>query len=112
MDILWPNLTVLQHIKLMEKINQIPVDADNIIEALRLSEYRNVIAKHLSGGTKRRLSIALAITARPQVLALDEPTTGLGVTTKRYIRESIQALMSHVSLLLVSHDMEIGRAHV
>jgi ABC-type multidrug transport system ATPase subunit len=62
----------------------------------------------LSGGMKKRLSLAIALARNPQTLLLDEPTTGLDPYTKRFVWEAIQELKHHEkrSVLLSTHSME------
>lgn len=56
---------------------------------------------------KRRVSIAMAMTTAPPILALDEPSCGLGVTTKRFVHQAIlRVLNKNTTLVLTTHDME------
>jgi ABC-type multidrug transport system ATPase subunit len=48
-----------------------------------LSEHRNKLVSELSGGMKRKLSLAMAIVSKPKVIVLDEPTSGLDVESRR-----------------------------
>ena len=63
----------------------------------------------LSGGQQQRVSLALAFACRPSVLILDEPTTGLDVTTQTYITALLQTLISEtqVAVMYVSHDLAL-----
>ncbi|XP_033226559.1 ATP-binding cassette sub-family G member 1-like isoform X2 [Belonocnema kinseyi] len=84
-DLLQPRLTVVEamrfaaDLKLGNKITQSEkISAINeIIETLRLNRARNTVMERLSGGERRRLSIALELVNNPPVIFLDEPTTGL-----------------------------------
>ena len=60
----------------------------------------------LSGGWQRRLSIALALIARPQVLFLDEPTLGLDVLSRRELWREITRLKGRVTVVLTTHYLE------
>jgi peptide/nickel transport system ATP-binding protein len=61
----------------------------------------------LSGGQQQRIGIAIAFACRPKLIVLDEPTTGLDVTTQRHILETINLLAEtyHASAVYVSHDL-------
>jgi ABC-type Mn2+/Zn2+ transport system ATPase subunit len=69
---------------------------------------------HLSGGQQQRVFIARALAQRPQVLLLDEPTTGLDITTQHNVIELIEHLHQELGLtvLLVTHDINMIRARV
>jgi peptide/nickel transport system ATP-binding protein len=63
----------------------------------------------LSGGQQQRVMLAMAFACRPKLIILDEPTTGLDVTTQRHILDTIESLCSryHVAALYVSHDLAV-----
>ncbi|CAL5987553.1 ABC_transporter family protein [Hexamita inflata] len=106
-DIFWPGLTIMQHLRLMQLYNAMDVDIELLLKELKLTEFKNQAASTLSGGQKRRLSIAMAMTMRPRVIAFDEPSCGLGVTTKRFVHQAILGVLSKdTTLLLTTHDME------
>ena len=63
----------------------------------------------LSGGQQQRVALAIAFAARPGLVVLDEPTTGLDVTTQRRVLETVRALCkTHgVAAVYVSHDLAV-----
>jgi ABC-2 type transport system ATP-binding protein len=63
-------------------------------------------AKTLSGGYKRRLSIAIALISKPKVLFLDEPTLGLDVFARRELWGIIKKLKGSITIILTSHYLE------
>lgn len=67
-------------------------------------------AKKLSGGTQRRLSIAMALISNPKILFLDEPTLGLDVLARRELWASIKALKGKVTIILTTHYLEEAEA--
>ena len=80
---------------------------EEILAALGLEEKRNDSFEQLSGGQKQRLSIALALVGRPDILILDELTTGLDPEARRSIWQYIEQVRERgVTILLVSHFME------
>ncbi|MFZ2441031.1 MAG: dipeptide/oligopeptide/nickel ABC transporter ATP-binding protein, partial [Ilumatobacteraceae bacterium] len=63
----------------------------------------------LSGGQQQRVGLAMAFAARPAVIVLDEPTTGLDVSTQAHVLETVRALASKhgVAALYVTHDLAV-----
>lgn len=78
--------------------------ADLALEAVGLQERRRSAIKELSGGMKRRIALAQAIVARPDVLLLDEPSTGLDPQQRRRMIDIVKAL--HGTVVFSSHVME------
>jgi len=60
----------------------------------------------LSGGYKRRLSIAIALISKPKILFLDEPTLGLDVFARRELWQIVEKLKKNTTLILTSHYLE------
>jgi len=77
-----------------------------IAALLNLSEVLSRKAGKLSGGWQRRLSIAMALISRPEILFLDEPTLGLDVIARSELWELIQTLKGKVTIVLTTHYME------
>lgn len=67
-----------------------------------LTEHKDKITKELSGGMKRKLSLAMAIVTAPKVLVLDEPTSGLDVESRRQIWELIKRIKVGRSIIMSS----------
>ena len=105
------NLTVRENLELLAGIYgiekaQIKHKADLMIDDFALGEYEKSKAKTLSGGTQRRLSIALALISEPKILFLDEPTLGLDVIARRELWKQITKLKGNVTIILTTHYME------
>jgi len=77
-----------------------------IAEKLGLGEVKNRRAGKLSGGYKRRLSIAMALVSDPEVLFLDEPTLGLDVIARSELWDIIAALKGEITVILTTHYLE------
>ena len=84
--------------------------ADEMLEALSLTEAAKSRARTLSGGMQRRLSIALALITKPKILFLDEPTLGLDVLARRELWRLIESLKGKMTILLTTHYMEEAEA--
>ena len=83
------------------------VDADKLLDRLQLTEKRNAYYSVLSGGQKQRLHIALAMINDPQLIFLDEPTTGLDPQIRMEIHGLIQELRDDKrSIVLTTHYIE------
>lgn len=81
-----------------------------MLTAFSLVEVSNAKAKTLSGGTQRRLSIAMALISNPQILFLDEPTLGLDVIARRELWTAIEKLKGSITIILTTHYMEEAEA--
>ncbi|KAJ3190758.1 hypothetical protein HDU67_006158, partial [Dinochytrium kinnereticum] len=94
-DILWDDLTVGEHLYFYARLKGIPAAQEKAavaksLESVSLTTLEYRTAKGLSGGEKRRLSIAIALVGEPTVVFLDEPTTGLDPEVRRLIWTIIQ----------------------
>ncbi len=76
-----------------------------ILQQLHLSGYENRTTYHLSGGEKRLVALATILAMEPEVLLLDEPTTGLDDTSRERVIELVKSLPQ--ALVVVSHDREL-----
>lgn len=105
------NLSVMENLLLTagiygQNIAQAKASAENMASQFDLQGVKHKKAKHLSGGTQRRLSIAMALISDPKILFLDEPTLGLDVIARRELWTSIQALKGTVTMVLTTHYLE------
>ena len=83
------------------------IDGDKLLARLQLTEKRNAFYSTLSGGQKQRLALALAMINDPQLIFLDEPTTGLDPQVRGEIHKLIVELRgNHNSLILTTHYIE------
>jgi ABC-2 type transport system ATP-binding protein len=84
-----------------------PIAASRLLERFGLTEKADAAYDTLSGGQKQRLALALAFVGDPQILLLDEPTTGLDPQIRREVQEHISSLKADGrAVLLSTHDMD------
>jgi ABC-2 type transport system ATP-binding protein len=102
------NLTVRENLEFFARIYEKTTkeDIDEIVDIFKLGEVLEQKAKTLSGGYKRRLSIAIALISKPKILFLDEPTLGLDVFARRELWGIINKLKGRVTIILTSHYLE------
>lgn len=82
----------------------------SIIDGFSLGEVLSQRAKTLSGGWKRRVSIAIGMISKPKVLFLDEPTLGLDVLARRELWKIIRSLKGKATIILTTHYLEEAEA--
>lgn len=102
----YPNLSVEENLKVHYKLRQLrdPKLIDQIIEELKLSQYRKRKSKHLSLGNQQRLGLAKAMMHRPKLLILDEPINGLDPEGIVEIRELLKQMAAQgTTVFLSSH---------
>lgn len=88
-----------------------PRDVDQVIEAVGLSAKRNALVLDLSGGQRRRLDVALGIIGSPELLFLDEPTTGFDPEARRAFWSLIRDLKADgTTILLTTHYLDEAEA--
>lgn len=112
-DSLLDLLTVAEHLELYAKIKGIPSRnvssaVDTKIKEFDLNIYRNILSKNLSGGNKRKLCAAISLLGNPQVIFLDEPSTGMDPFARRKMWDVIANVTKsgNSSVVLTTHSME------
>ena len=102
------NLTVKENLEFFANLynNNDTNTINEIVDIFNLNEVLNQRAKTLSGGYKRRLSIAIALISKPKILFLDEPTLGLDVFARRELWNIIKKLQKNITIILTSHYLE------
>lgn len=103
------NLTVQENLEFIAKLYKVPNQIETInqmLETFDLLHKKNTLAKKLSGGQKRKLSIAMALITNPQVLILDEPTLGLDIKSRKALWKIISSLNGKTTIILTTHYLE------
>ncbi|CAD8078681.1 unnamed protein product [Paramecium primaurelia] len=110
-DILFDNLTVKEHLEMFAtfkgmKPEEIPAAVRRMIEDVDLLEKTDYLSKNLSGGQKRRLSVAMAFIGNSKLIYLDEPTSGMDTSARRYIWEMLKNYKEDRIIVLTTHFMD------
>ncbi len=104
---LWVELTVEETLKLFAAVFRNPVPIEPLMERFSLSEKRGALVRGLSGGQKQRLSIATALVNDPEIVFLDEPTTGLDPSARQSFWDLIRELQADgKTVIITTHYME------
>ena len=104
---LFPDLQVKEIINFFRSLYKKSVPTSQIIDLASLQESRDILFRNLSGGQQQRLSVALAFVNDPEIIVLDEPTTGLDPQARRAMWEVIENFRSSgKTVLLTTHYME------
>lgn len=104
-----PNLTVRENIQVCEYLAQRPLDMDELLETLGLTEHQNKFPSQLSGGQQQRCAIARALIKNPKLLLCDEPTGALDSKTSRDILVLLEKINEKygTTMLIVTHNNSI-----
>jgi ABC-2 type transport system ATP-binding protein len=104
---MYPNLTAREQLALFAGYYRRPRDVDEVVALVGLEEKRNARVRSLSGGQKRRLDLGLALVGDPELLFLDEPTTGFDPAARRAAWETIRSLRAlGKTILLTTHYLD------
>jgi ABC-2 type transport system ATP-binding protein len=100
-------LTVKENVEYFGGLFDKSISSEELIEAVKLQDKRDVWFINLSGGLKQRVGVAIAMVNDPDVIFLDEPTTGLDPKARREVWEVIRKLRSqNKTVILTTHYME------
>ncbi len=103
----YQNLTVREELALFAGYYRGPMDVDRVIELVGLQEKRDARVRTLSGGQQRRLDLGLGLVGDPDILILDEPTTGFDPAARRAAWDVIRSLGSlGKTILLTTHYLD------
>ena len=113
-DALFELLTVREHLELYARIKGVPDDKmENVVQAkmheMNIAHFENRCAGTLSGGNKRKLSVAISLIGKPPLVFLDEPSTGMDPVARRFMWNVISRVATkrkECSIILTTHSME------
>ncbi len=108
---LWDELTALDHMHLFSKIKRVGYKDIDFYFTQRLKEVglldsANLQVGKYSGGMRRRMSVALSTIGDPNVILMDEPTTGMDPVSRRQVWDLIQKMKKGRVLIMTTHAME------
>ena len=107
---LMPNLTALQNLKLIAELVENPMDADEALEVVGLSERKRNYPSQMSGGQQQRVSIARALVKNPKIILADEPTAALDYATSIEVLQVMEEVVKGgTTMVMVTHNEEITR---
>ncbi|MFK7909506.1 MAG: ATP-binding cassette domain-containing protein [Akkermansiaceae bacterium] len=116
-DIVHKELTVEQalrysgRLKLTLKKEELNSLVDKTIDTLGLTDHKTKRIKHLSGGQRKRVSIGIELLTKPSILFLDEPSSGLDLSTEQDLMDLLQSLtINNLTVICTTHVLE--RAHI
>ncbi len=104
-----PNLTVRENIQVCEYLTENPLNMDELLDILGLTEHQNKFPSQLSGGQQQRCAIARALIKNPKLLLCDEPTGALDSKTSRDILVLLEKINAQygTTMLIVTHNNAI-----
>jgi ABC-2 type transport system ATP-binding protein len=104
---LYPNLTVQESLRVFAGYYAQPRNVDEVVELIGLAEKRGARVRTLSGGQQRRLDLGIALIGDPELIFLDEPTTGFDPGARRTAWETILGLRAlGKTILLTTHYLD------
>jgi len=104
---MYQNLDVTESLELFAGYYERPLAVDRVVELVGLTEKRDARVRTLSGGQKRRLDLGLGLIGDPEILFLDEPTTGFDPAARRAAWDVIRSLRSlGKTILLTTHYLD------
>ncbi|MCO8269152.1 ABC transporter ATP-binding protein [Actinoplanes sp. TRM 88003] len=102
-----PDLSVRESVRLIGQLSGRTDDVGRVLDVVRLTGKAGTLVSQLSGGEKRRLDFATAVYGTPELIFLDEPTTGLDIQSRDALWESVDRLRENGStIVLTTHYLE------
>lgn len=110
-DVLWDELTGIEHMHLFQTLKRVDIEnfseeIDKLLDAVGLKDAGTLAVGRYSGGMRRRISVALSTMGDPNVILMDEPTTGMDPVSRRNVWKLVQRLKLNKCILMSTHAME------
>ena len=110
-DVLFGDLSLKEHLQMFCHFKGVPSDKidDEIkktVQDFRIADIQDILAKNLSAGQRRKLSIAISIIGGSKVIFLDEPSSGMDITSRRNLWEILKRITDNKIIILTTHYME------
>ena len=109
---MYPNLSVAESLQLFAGYYRQPLDVGSVIGLVGLEEKRDARVRTLSGGQQRRLDLGLGLIGDPEVLFLDEPTTGFDPAARRAAWDTIRELAELGKTVLLTTHYPVSYTHL
>ena len=91
----------------VKKYDELYKEAQELLSAVNIYEKKDEIIKNLSYGDQRLVELVLALSSKPRVLCLDEPTAGLSVAESKVMVQVLKKLDPKMTVILIEHDMDM-----
>ena len=110
-DVLFEDLTIKEHLEMFSIFKGVPSDlieeeVNKSINDFQLNEIKDIVIEDLSAGQKRQLSVAIALIGGSKVIFLDEPSSGMDITSRRNLWEILKRQLDQKIIILTTHYME------
>ena len=110
-DVLFEDLTIQEHLEMFSIFKGVPSDeieneVNKSLNDFQLNEIKDIVIEDLSAGQKRQLSIAIALIGGSKVIFLDEPSSGMDITSRRNLWEILKRQLDQKIIILTTHYME------
>ena len=108
----YPMLSVRENLACFAAVNRLKGAAmqaaiSRVLETAQLNDHASVRSERLSGGLKRRLNLAIALLARPELIVLDEPTVGVDARSRSFLLDTVKRLANEgVAVVYTTHYLE------
>lgn len=104
-----PNLTLRENIQVCEYLSKTPLDIDELLDVLGLTEHQNKYPSQLSGGQQQRCSVARALVKNPKLLLCDEPTGALDYKSSKEMLELLETINKRygTTMIIITHNEAI-----
>lgn len=111
----FPYFTVMEHLTFFGRLKgqsykEAKEQAKDLLKKLNIYQMRDTFSSQLSGGMKRKLSLAIALMGNSPILVLDEPTSGLDIESRRHFWDLIKSIKETKTILMTTHSMEEAEA--